>query len=555
MTEGLERAAHRALLRSLGLTEADLAKPFIAVANSWNEIVPGHVHLRDLADAAKAGILEAGGVPFEFNTIGLCDGMLQGHIGMRYPLPSREVIADSIEMFVEAHRFDGMVMLASCDKIIPGHLMAALRINIPAIMVTGGPMFPGHYKELEHITLSDMREIIGRVRVGKIPLEELPAIECSALPCVGSCAMMGTANTMSCVAEALGLTLPGCAAVHAVESEKRRIAKRSGLRIVQMVAEDLSPRRIVTEAALRNAIAVVMAVGGSTNSALHLPAIAHEAGIAIDLDTFDSISRSTPHLCDVKPSGRFAVSAFRDAGGVPAVMKELGRKLDLDRITVTGRSWRHELEGVENLNPEIIRPLSNPIHAQGSIAILRGNLAPDGAVVKQTGVKEKMLEHVGPAKVFHSMEEAVEAVMGERITHGDVIVLRYEGPKGGPGMREMHMVTSILVGMGFDESVALVTDGRFSGSTRGPCIGHVSPEAMEGGPIAAVQDGDIIEIDIPRRRLAVRLSDSEIRNRLTKIKPPERKVVGALARYAALATSAAKGAILRSKLQGPSSQL
>jgi dihydroxy-acid dehydratase len=546
--DGLERAAHRALLYSVGFTEEDFGKPLVAVVNSWNEIVPGHIHLRSLAEAVKGGIREGGGIPIEFNTIAICDGLCQGHIGMSYPLPSREVIADSIELMVESHRFDAMVMICSCDKIVPAHIMAALRINIPSIIVTGGPMYPGKYREIEGITLSNMREYIGRAKVGEISYEELAEIERCALPGPGSCSMMGTANTMSCIAEAMGMSLTGCGTSHATSSEKVRIARKSGLRIIQMVGEDLTPDKIVTKEAITNATAVAMALGGSTNMALHIPAIAHESGLDFPLELLDRISRNTPHLCDIRPSGKYPMSSLEEAGGIPAVMKELEGTLELEVLTVTGRTMGENIQKAQVLDRDVIRPISNPVHPEGSLAILKGNLAPNGAVVKQAGVHEKMMIHRGPARTFNSMEAAVDALMDDKVKGGEVMVIRYEGPKGGPGMREMHMVTSLLMGLGLGDKVALVTDGRFSGSTRGPCIGHISPEAAEGGPIALVEEGDIIEVDIPKRTLRLLVSDGELSRRAEHFTPIKKEARGALRRYSLLAESADKGAVLSEEL-------
>jgi dihydroxy-acid dehydratase len=545
---GLERAAHRALLHSVGFGRGDFGKPIVAVVNSWNEIVPGHIHLRGLSEAVKAGVREAGGMPSEFNTIAICDGLCQGHIGMRYPLPSRELIADSVELMVEAHRFDAMVMICSCDKIVPAHLMAALRLNIPTIVVTGGPMYPGKYRETEGITLTSMRELVGRTKRGEISSEELAEIEQCALPGAGSCAMMGTANTMSCIAEALGMTLPGSGTAHATSAKKMRIARESGLRIVPMLKEELTPRKIITKEAIINATAVGMAIGGSTNMALHIPAIAQEANVKFDLDDLERVSRSTNHICDIVPSGKYPMLALEEAGGIPGVIKALGSKVDLNVLTVTGQSMKEIIEEVEVVGREVIRPLTEPVHKEGSLAVLRGNLAPDGAVVKQTSVHSKMMVHKGPARTFTSMEDAIESLMNDRIKDGDVIVISYEGPKGGPGMREMHMVTSILMGLGLGESVALVTDGRFSGSTRGPCIGHVSPEAASGGPIGLVAEGDIIEIDIPGRKLHLEVSEQELARRREHIKPLKKEAGKALRRYSLLATSADKGAVLVDEL-------
>ena len=545
LTNGLERSAHRALLYSTGLDQEDLHKPMIAVVNSFTEMVPGHFHLRELADFVKQGILEAGGIPREFSTIAICDGICQGHKGMSYPLPSRELIADSVEYMIEAHQFDGMVMLPGCDKIVPGMLMAAMRLNIPAIVVPGGPMLPGRYKTMETITLTDMRELIGQTQKGKLTEEELMKIEEAALPGVGTCSMLGTANTMSCLAEALGMSLRGCGLAHAVSAKKRRIAKQSGRRIVEMVEENLTPRRIVTREALRNGIKVSMAMGASTNSTLHLPAIAHEAGIDLSLNDFDELSREIPYLCNIKPSGQYPLSVLEEQGGVPAVMKAIADKLDLEQMTVNGKTVGENLAQVELVANDVIFPLAQPKRPEGGLAILHGNLAPGGAVVKQAGVKPSMYYFEGRARVFTSMEEASYAVSNDQIQKGDVLVIRYEGPKGGPGMREMHMTCSLIVGRGMDEDCALVTDGRFSGSTRGPCIGHVSPEAAAGGPIAAVEEGDKIIIDIPNRTLTLCVPEEEIQRRLSRIKPLIKPATPALARYAALVTSADQGAVLK----------
>ena len=545
LTNGIERAAHRALLYSTVLDREDLGKPMIAVVNSFTEMVPGHFHLRELADFVKQGIIEAGGIPREFSTIAICDGICQGHKGMSYPLPSRELIADSAEYMIEAHQFDGMVMLPGCDKIVPGMLMAAMRLNIPAIVIPGGPMLPGKYKDMEAITLTDMRELIGRTQTGRLTEDELMKIEEAALPGVGTCSMLGTANTMSCLAEALGMSLPGCGLAHAVSAKKRRIAKQSGRRIVAMVKEDLTPRKIMTREALRNAIRVSMAMGASTNSTLHLPAIAHEAGIHITLDDFDELSREIPYLCNIKPSGQYPLSVLEEQGGVPAVMKALERKLDLEQMTVSGKTVGENLAGVELVENDVIFSLDHPKKPEGGLAILHGNLAPKGAVVKQAGVKPSMHYFEGQARVFTSMEEASWAVSNDKIQKGDVLVIRYEGPKGGPGMREMHMTCSLIVGRGMDEDCALVTDGRFSGSTRGPCIGHVSPEAAAGGPIAAVEEGDRIIIDIPNRTLTLCVPEEEIQRRLERVRHIHKPATPALERYAALVTSADQGAVLQ----------
>ena len=549
LTNGIERAAHRALLYSTGLDSDDLKKPMIAVVNSFTEMVPGHFHLRELADFVKQGIIEAGGLPREFSTIAICDGLCQGHKGMSYPLPSREIIADCVEYMIEAHQFDAMVMLPGCDKIVPGMLIAAMRLNIPTILVPGGPMLPGKAKGLDVVTLTDMRELIGRTQTGKMSPEELLAAEKTSLPGVGTCSMLGTANTMSCLAEILGISLPGCALAHAVSAEKRRIAKQSGRRIVEMVKEDLTPCKIMTRDSLRNGVMVSMAMGASTNSTLHLPAIAHEAGIPLSLKDFDEISRNVPYLCNIKPSGQHPLSVLEENGGIPAVMKSLVHVLNLSARTVTGKTVGENLEHVELVENDVIYPLSQPKGSEGGLSILYGNLAPKGAVVKKSGVKPSMYYFEGSARVFHSMEDACAAVSGDEIKQGDVLVITYEGPKGGPGMREMHMVTSLIVGRGMDEMCALITDGRFSGSTRGPCIGHISPEAAAGGPIAAVEDGDKIIIDIPNRSLTLCVPDDELERRLANVVHIKKTATPALRRYASLVTSADQGAVLRTPEQ------
>ena len=544
LTNGIERSAHRALLYSMGLDTNDFKKPMIAIVNSFTEMVPGHIHLRELVDYVKQGVIEAGGLPREFDTIALCDGICQGHKGMSYPLPSREIIADSIEMMVEAHQFDAMVMMPGCDKIVPGMLMAAARLDIPAIMVPGGPMLPGRYKDFDVLTLTDMRELIGQTQMGKLTTDELMDAEREALPGYGTCSMLGTANTMSCLTEILGMALPGCGLAHAVSAKKRRIAKESGRRIVAMLEEKLTARKILTRTALRNGIMASMAMGASTNSALHLPAIAHEAGVELSLADFDELSRKVPYLCNVKPSGKYPLIALEEAGGIPAVLKAIESKLEDGHMTVTGKTLKDNLASVKLVENDIIFPLSSPKNEEGGLAILYGNLAPDGAVVKKSGVKPSMYYFEGRARIFSSMEDASAAVSGDRIEKGDVIVIRYEGPKGGPGMREMHMTTSLIVGRGMDESCALITDGRFSGSTRGPCIGHISPEAAAGGPIAAVEEGDRIIIDIPNRRLELCVPQEEIERRLAEVRHIIKPRTPALGRYAKLVSSADKGAVL-----------
>jgi dihydroxy-acid dehydratase len=543
LTKGEARSANRALLRSLGLTDSDLEKPFVGVINTWSEIHPGHVHLRSLAEAAKQGIRAGGGVPFEVNTIGLCDGIAQGHEGMKRILPSRNLIADSIELVVDANRFDAIVLLASCDKIVPACWMAAARLDIPAIMITGGPMMPGRFRGGE-LVFSYAREAVGRLRRGEITPEDFSEIERCICPGPGSCAMMGTANSTSCLTEILGMSLPGCGTAHAVDSKKLRIARESGEQILRLLAEDLRPSKIVTAASLANAITAGMALGGSTNVVLHLLALANELNIPLSLETFDQISRRTPFICNIKPSGKYPMVGLEEAGGVPAVLTELLDLLDLDVLTVTGKTLKENLARSKNRNPDVVFPCKNPLRKEGGIAILRGSLAPGGAVVKQSAVSEKMMTHTGPARVFENEESAREGVLGNQIKPGEVIVIRYEGPKGGPGMPEMLSVTASLVGMGLAESVALVTDGRFSGSTRGPCIGHIVPEAQEGGPIALVRDGDPIRIDIPQRRLDLLVSPEEMDRRRKSWSPPPLKATkGYLKSFAERVSSADKGCV------------
>jgi len=541
---GVGRAPHRALLKALGVTGKDLDKPFIAVVNSFTTVVPGHAHLNQVAESVKAGVISAGGLPLEFNTIAICDGLAMGHEGMRYSLPSRELVADSVELMVQAHRFDGMVLITNCDKITPGMLMAAARLNIPAIVVTGGPMLSGVYKG-KKIGTASVFEAVGEVAAGKMSEEELKKVEELACPGYGSCNGMFTANTMACVTEALGMSLPGCATPPAVSVARLRIAKTSGERVVKLVTEDLKPLDILTSEAFENAVMVDMALGGSTNTVLHLPAIATEAEVYLPLTIFDKLSRKVPHLCNMVPSGPYTMEDLDAAGGIPAVMKELSPFLYLNAVTVTGKPVKENVGQAVVFDANVIRPLTNPVHREGGIAILKGNLAPNGAVVKAMAISPKMLVHKGPARVFDSEEDAMKALLNKKIRKGDVVVIRYEGPKGGPGMREMLSPTATIAGMGLSESVALVTDGRFSGATRGPCIGHVSPEAADGGPIAALRDEDIIEIDVPKRKLNVELSDEELRNRLKLWKPKQPKIrKGYLVRYSQLVQPAHVGGIL-----------
>ncbi|MFB0544758.1 MAG: dihydroxy-acid dehydratase [Asgard group archaeon] len=521
--KGLDRAPNRALLHAVGLSGDDFEKPLVAVVNSWNEIVPGHIHLRQISEAVKSGIRAAGAVPLEFNTIGICDGIAMGHVGMKYSLPSRELIADSIELMVEAHRFDAMVLIPTCDKIVPGHLMATARLDIPSIVVTGGPMLPGDYRG-QPVDVITVFEAIGWYDAGKIDEKELAYIESVACPGPGSCAGLFTANTMACLTEALGMSLPSCASIHAVDSAKVKIARESGKRIVGIIKEELIPSKIMTREAFENAMMVDMAIGGSTNTVLHLPAIALELDIKLPLELFDEISRKTPHICDLRPGGPYTMLDFHKAGGMPAILKRLEKMLNLDVLSCAGKTLKELVKNYEVGDGDIIRPVETPVHKEGGIAVLKGNIAPRGAVVKQIAVAPEMMEHEGPAKVYNSEEEAVEAIKNGEIDRGNVVVIRYEGLKGGPGMREMLAPTALITGMGLSDSVALITDGRFSGGTRGPCIGHIMPEAAEKGPIAAIENEDIIKIDIPKRKLEIKLTETEIKERLTKIKPPKRSL-------------------------------
>jgi len=541
--EDVDKAGARGLLRADGLKDADFKKPFIGVASAYSEIVPGHINLRKLTDLVKKGVKDAGGIPFEFGIPGICDGIAMGHQGMRYSLPSRDIIADSVELMVSSHLFDGWVGVTNCDKITPGMLMAAGRINIPAIMVTGGPMEPGEYKG-KRLDLISIFEAIGSYKNGDVSEKELREIEKRSCPGAGSCAGLFTANSMACMTEALGLSIPGSATVHATDKRKEEIAYQTGKIIVELVKKDLKPRDIITKMSFENAIRVDMGIGGSSNTALHLPAVANAFGIVLPLTLFDKLSKETPHLVNLRPGGPFFMRDFDDAGGIPQILLRLKDKLNLETKTVIGNTLGDVLNKVKIVKSDIIRNVDNPYHKQGGIAILKGNLAPNGSVVKQTAVSEKIMKFEGKAKVFESEEAATKAIFSGKIKPGMVIVIRYEGPKGGPGMREMLEPTSLIAGMGMSESVALITDGRFSGGTRGPCIGHVSPEAFDKGPIAAVKDGDIIKIDIPKRKLEVVLTAKEIGERLKVAKPPKKEIPGMLLRYRKLVTSADKGAVL-----------
>ncbi len=545
VTNGVHKSGNRAHLRAMGLLDEDIEKPFIGIANSYNAMHPGHMHLRELAESVKEGIWGAGGVAFEFNTIAICDGITQGHIGMNYVLPSRDIIVDSIELIAQAQQLDGIVFLSSCDKIEPAMLMAASRLNIPAIMVTGGPMLPGHF-DGKDMAISDMREVAGRWKKGEVTDEDFYEMECNVCPGPGSCAMNGTANTMAVVAEVVGLTLPGCSTIHAAHAAKKRIAKQSGTEIVRLVKEDIKPRDFITQNSLYNAIRVSAALGGSTNAALHIPAIASELGVDVQLDDFDRLSLETPHLVHVKPSGKYTFLDFERAGGAMALMKEMLPILAADEQTITGKTLRENVSQAKNKNPEVIRSLSNPVYPHGSYGVLKGNLCPEGAVVKISGVSEKMRVHTGPAIVFNVEEEATKAVYDGRVQPGHIVVIRYEGPKGGPGMREMLATTSAIMGMGLGDSTALITDGRFSGATRGPCIGHISPEAAAGGVIGLIEDGDPIQLNIPERRLELLVSEEELERRRQTWKCVDKGIASpALKRYAHLVTTVAKGAVLR----------
>lgn len=548
MTKGPERAPHRSLLRAAGFSDQDMNKPIIGIANSFNEIVPGHIHLDRLIGAVKAGVYAAGGTPVEFNTIGVCDGIAMNHEGMKYSLPSRELIADSIEIMAMAHPFDGLILLSSCDKIIPGMLIAAARLNIPSIFVSGGPMLPG--KVLGKDTGVDkVFEAVGRFQSGMMTEVELYEMECNACPGAGSCSGMFTANTMSNLSEGLGMSLPFNGSVPAVFAERVRLAKQTGHHVVQLVKRGIKPREIMTKEAFYNAIALDMALGGSTNSALHIPAIAYYAEVDLTLKDFDLLTEKVPHLTSLVPAGPHHVVDLYYAGGVPAILAEL-RKAGLindQQFMVYGKTMGEMLDEIQAgiRDESVIRPIDNPVHKTGGLAVLTGNLAPDGAIVKQVAVADEMLKHSGPARVFDSEEEVVEAITGGRIRQGDVLVIRYEGPRGGPGMREMLSPTSALAGMGMDKDVALITDGRFSGATHGACIGHISPEAAARGPIAAIHEGDIIEINIPAKKIEVRLSNEEIMKRIAQLPEFEAKIkTGYLARYAKAVSSANLGAVL-----------
>ncbi len=547
VVEGAERAPHRSLFYAMGYSPEELEKPLIGVVNAANEMIPGHVHLDFISYAAKKGVIHAGGTPMEFPVIGICDGIAMGHEGMKYPLPSRELIADSIETMANAYQLDGLVLITNCDKIIPGMLMAVARLNLPAVIVSGGPMLSPLY-EGEAVDLITVFEWIGRLKKGEISEEELEKLSMIACPGCGSCAGMFTANTMNCLSEALGMAIPGNGTVPAgYDGIRKRIAFKAGMKVVELVKRGIKARDIMTEEAFHNAIVLDLALGGSTNTVLHLPAIAHEAGVDLPLTKFDELSGRTPTLCKISPASRQHIEDLNRAGGIPAVLKELSKLnlLKLNAMTVMGVSLGEVIKDARVLDREVIRSVEDPYSERGGLAILWGNLAPDGAVVKEAAVKREMLHHAGKARVFNSEEEAIKAIYAGKIREGDVVVIRYEGPAGGPGMREMLAPTSAIAGMGLDGSVALITDGRFSGGSRGAVIGHVSPEAQRGGPIAIVKEGDEIEIDIPNRKLILRVSEEEIKRRLSEWTPPPPKYkTGYLARYSRLVSSANKGAVL-----------
>lgn len=543
---GMQQAPHRSLFNALGMTEEELKKPMVGIVCSYNEIVPGHMNLDKIAQAVKLGVAEAGGVPVMFPAIAVCDGIAMGHIGMKYSLVTRDLIADSTECMAIAHQFDALVMIPNCDKNVPGLLMAAARVNVPTVFVSGGPMLAGHVKG-HKTSLSSMFEAVGSYAAGTMSEEDVNEFECKACPTCGSCSGMYTANSMNCLTEALGMGLPGNGTIPAVYSERIKLAKHAGMAVMEMYRKNIRPRDIITKDAIMNALTVDMALGCSTNSMLHIPAIAHEIGFDFDISLANEVSAKTPNLCHLAPAGPTYMEDLNEAGGVYAVINQLKSKglINEDCMTVTGKTIGEAVEGHVNRNPEVIRPLDNPYSVTGGLAVLKGNLAPDGSVVKRSAVVPKMLQHEGPARVFDCEEDAIEAIKGGKIVAGDVVVIRYEGPKGGPGMREMLNPTSAIAGMGLGSSVALITDGRFSGASRGASIGHVSPEAAVGGPIAFVEEGDIIKIDIDACTIRLCISDEEMAKRKANWTPRQPKVTtGYLARYAKMVTSGNRGAVL-----------
>ena len=548
--KGIERAPHRALFKAIGYTDTEIRRPLIGIANAVNTAIPGHVHLDTLAEAVKAGIYMAGGTPVEFGTIGVCDGIAMNHTGMKYSLASRELIADSIEVMATGHALDAMVMIPNCDKIVPGMLMAAARLDLPTIFISGGPMLAGEHPEQpgKKIDLITVFEAVGAVKAGKMDADRLTAFENAACPTCGSCAGMFTANSMNCLTEVIGMGLPGNGTIPAVYSARVRLAKQTGMQILELWQRQITARMIMTADAFHNALTVDMALGCSTNTVLHLPAIAAEAGVALDLSMINRISEKTPHICSLSPGGAHHIQDLNRAGGISAVVKTLADAglIHGDCQTATGKTVAENIAEVTTFDSEVIRPMERPYHRKGGLAVLYGNLAPDGCVVKQSAVLDEMMRHEGPARVFDSEEAATAAIMEGRINKGDVIVVRYEGPMGGPGMREMLTPTSAIAGMGLDAHVALITDGRFSGGSRGAAIGHISPEAAQGGPIAIVSEGDRIAIDIPGKTITLKLSEEEIKARLAAWQPPEPKIShGYMARYARMVSSASQGAIVR----------
>jgi dihydroxy-acid dehydratase len=547
MKKGIERAPHRSLMKAMGYTNEEISRPLIGIAHAHNEIIPGHIHLDKILEAVKTGVRMAGGTPIAFGTIGVCDGIAMNHTGMKYSLASREIIADSVEIMAQAHPFDGLVMIPNCDKVTPGMLMAMLRVNIPSIMVSGGPMLTGRFQGKD-VHLVSVFEGVGQVKANTMTEDELNELEDSACPGCGSCAGMFTANSMNCLTEAIGLGLPGNGTIPAVASARIRLAKQAGMAVLDLLERNICPRDIATAEAFENAMAVDMALGCSTNTVLHVPAIAKEAEVDLPLAHFNEVSEKAPHLCSLIPGGPHSLQQLDEAGGVQAVISELSKKdiINKDVMTVTGKTLGENLSKARVRDHDIIRPTDNPYHVKGGIAVLYGNLAPDGAVVKQSAVADEMLIHEGPARVYNSEEEAQSAILGNEIKSGDVVVIRYCGPKGGPGMPEMLSPTSAIIGMGLGKSVALLTDGRFSGGTQGACLGHISPEAAVGGPIGLVKEGDTIHIDIPAKKIEIKVDDAELENRRQEWQPPEPKITtGYVARYAKLVTSGSTGAVLK----------
>ncbi len=542
--KGINRTSHRSLLRACGLNDEDMEKPFIGIANSYTDIVPGHIHLKDLVQDVKDVIRSEGGVPFEFDTMAVCDGIAMNHEGMYFSLPSREIIANTVESMAMAHQFDALICMPSCDKVVPGMLMAAARLDIPTIFITGGPMMPGKFHG-EIVDFINVTEAVGATQSGKMSEEDLYELERCACPGAGSCAGLFTANTMACLTETLGMSLPGCATAHAVSDKKVEMARKSAKAIFTLIEKDIKPSDVLTQESFENAIIVDLALGGSTNTTLHIPAIAHEVGgLDVTIDLFDKLSHEVPYICSIRPGGNNRMIDVDNAGGIPAVMKNLESLLHTDCVTCTSKTVEENLTEVSDVDYDVIHTIDNPVRNEGGIAVLYGNIAPNGSVIKQGAVNEDMLVHSGPCKVYNSEEECVAAIENDEIVDGDVVVIRYEGPKGGPGMREMLNPTAAIMGRELFH-VALITDGRFSGGSRGPCIGHISPEAAAGGPIAAIENGDIVSINVKERSIKLELSDGEIEERLSKVKPVERNLKGWLSQYQQLATSADKGGVLK----------